>query len=424
MTTIDFSNSHMLMVGINYWPEETGNAPYSTGLAEHLSSLGARVTVVAGMPYYPSWSIAGGYDVRLRSHESRSGVSIHRFRQYIPARQDAVRRIGFETTFLVNAMTARGIQSPDLVIGIVPSLSDGVLAALAAKRYRAPLSLIVQDLVGQAAAQSGMQGGKRVAAATSRIEGWFARRADSIGIVAEGFRPPLVDMGVAPDRIHRVRNWTHIEHETLSTQDTRERLGLPLDARIVLHAGNMGLKQGLENVVDCARLAMISYPSLVFVLMGDGNQRAVLEVQAAGMSNVRFVEPQDDEMFPNLLAAADVLLINQRPSVTDMSLPSKLTSYFSTGRPVVAAVAAASECAREITSSGGGIVTDPSRPQDMLAAILELTTDPARAACIGQRAKRYAEEMFSSEHALARLSEVIALAASSVQPKIQEAVAR
>lgn len=423
MTKFDFSDSRILMIGINYWPEETGNAPYSTGLAEHLASLGAKVTVVAGMPYYPSWTIGEGYEGRLRSHECRAGVGIHRFRQYIPASQDAIRRIAFEASFLLNALTARGIENPDLIVGVIPSLSDGVLAALAAKRFRAPLSLIVQDLVGQAAAQSGMQGGLRVAGATSSIEGWFARQADSIGIVAEGFRNRLLEMGVHTERVHRVRNWTHIQHATLSPQETRARLGLPLDARIALHAGNMGLKQGLENVVDAARLAVSINPNLLFVMMGDGNQRSMLEDRAAGLTNIRFVDPQDDEMFPNALAAADVLLVNQRPSVTDMSLPSKLTSYFSTGRPVVAAVASASECAHEVTASGGGLVTDPSRPQDLLAAILELTSDPENAAILGERGKHFADGMFTSHHALARLSEVIALAIPNTQSSTREALA-
>jgi len=41
---------HILLIGINYWPEETGNAPYTTRLAEHLVSCGASVTAITGMP--------------------------------------------------------------------------------------------------------------------------------------------------------------------------------------------------------------------------------------------------------------------------------------------------------------------------------------------------------------------------------------
>ena len=62
------------------------------------------------------------------------------------------------------------------------------------------------------------------------------------------------------------------------------------------------------------------------------------------------------------MQASDVLLVNQRASVTNMSLPSKLTSYFASGRPVIAAVSADSETAWEIEASGAGLVVPPADP--------------------------------------------------------------
>lgn len=54
----------VLIVGLNYAPEPVGIGPYSQGFAEALAARGARVTVVAGKPYYPKWRVdpafAGG----------------------------------------------------------------------------------------------------------------------------------------------------------------------------------------------------------------------------------------------------------------------------------------------------------------------------------------------------------------------------
>jgi glycosyltransferase involved in cell wall biosynthesis len=390
----------MLLVGINYWPEETGNAPYTTSLAEHIAATGCRVTVLTGMPYYPSWRINDAYRGRLRSREERHGVTLHRFRQYVPSRQSALRRAAFEASFLLQGLTARGLDRPDLVLGVLPSLSDGVLAAVAAARYRAPLGLYVQDLVGQAAAQSGIGGGTRVAGLTSAVEGWVARRADGIAVVAEGFRSRLEHLGVEPCRVVRVRNWTHIKPATQPREVTRAQLGLPTDRPICLHAGNMGLKQGLENVVDCARLAATAAPELLFVLLGDGNQRAQLEERARGLPNLRFLPPQPEHDFPNILAAADVLLVNQRPSVTDMSLPGKLTSYFASGRPVVAAVSPTSETARELCDAQTGLVIEAGRPDALLAAIRRLRVDPELATALGERGRVFAQTHLSQDAAL------------------------
>jgi glycosyltransferase involved in cell wall biosynthesis len=170
----------------------------------------------------------------------------------------------------------------------------------------------------------------------------------------------------------------------------------------------MGLKQGLENVVDCARIATTVMPELLFVLMGDGNQRPMLEERAAGLPNLRFLPPQPDDDFPNVLAAADVLLVNQRPTVTDMSLPGKLTSYFASGRPVAAAVAHASETARELDAAGAGLVVEAGQPAALLGAIQCLIANPLRAADLGERGRLFAQHHMTPAAALARLDHFLA----------------
>jgi glycosyltransferase involved in cell wall biosynthesis len=368
----------IVICGLDYWPDVTGTAVYTTAFAEHLAAGGDTVHVLAGMPYYPEWTIRAGYERTLRRTELRHGVTIHRCRQVIPRRQSAIHRAAYEASFLANAAFTRGLPRPDLVIGVLPALSDGILAARLAKRYKVPLTLWIQDLFGQAALQSGVRGGRRIAGLTARLEGWIARQADSVAIIAEGFRPVLEGLGVDPARIHRVRNWTHIGPPTMSVAATRTALGLPQNQVICLHAGNMGLKQGLEQVVESARLAVTAAPELLFVLLGDGNQRAHLERLGAGLPNLRFLDPVSEELFPNALNAADVLLLTQRGSVTDMSLPSKLTSYQAVGRPVVAAVHPASETARAVEESGCGLVVEPDRPERLLQAMTDTARAPVR----------------------------------------------
>lgn len=391
------SRRRVLVYGLDYWPDVTGIAPYTTAFAEYLAEQGDRVDVVAGMPYYPEWKVREGYNRTLRRTEERNGVTIHRRRQYIPSRQSAPLRGAYEATFLVNAGLGLDIPKPDVVIGVMPALADGLLAARAAKRFGAPLTLWVQDLFAQAAVQSGVRGGVQVASVTARIEGWVARQADAIAIIAEGFRAPLESLGVAPERIHRVRNWTHISPPTMEQDEARRALGLPPDKTICMHAGNMGLKQGLENVIDAARLAVDAAPDLYFVLMGDGSQRASLEQRATGLPNVRFLDPVDSDMFPNALYAADILLINQLGTVIDMSLPSKLTSYLAVGRPVVAAVHPDSESAIAVRESGGGIVVEPDTPLDLVQALQDSEDDGHQ---LGDKGLEYAVTRLSQGHAM------------------------
>lgn len=398
---------HLLIVGINYWPEQTGISPYTTGLAEHLVKRGWQVSVVTGMPHYPQWRISAPYRRRYTMHESVNGVQVSRKWHYVPSKPSAVRRGFYELTFLAHGLTAVRHPKPTAILGISPSVSGGVLAKVLSRRYRVPYGLVIQDLAGQAASQSGIKGGSRVARATSALEGWSARSATGIGVITEGFRPHLEAMGVEPSRIRRIRNWTHTGRAHKAQAEARAELGLPTGAWICLHAGNMGLKQGLENVVNAARQALQYEHPPVFVLMGDGNQREHLEAYAAGLDNVRFLPAQSEEAFPDALAAADVLLVNQLPTVVDMCLPGKLTSYLAVARPVVAAVADGSETARELLHAGAGIVVPAGAPDQLLTALLALRDDPVRANELGRCGQVFAFEHLTADAALGDLERLV-----------------
>ena len=233
-----------------------------------------------------------------------------------------------------------------------------MVAAAAAARYRVSYGLVFQDLMGQAAEQSGVAGGARVAGVVRKVELRLARQATAVAIIAENFRAYLEAGGVSPERIERLRNWTRRREPDETREETRRRFGWG-DDFVCVHGGNMGQKQGLDNVLDAA--ALLRGSPVRVVLVGDGNDRARLERDATdrGLTNVEFVDLQGPGRWEAVMQAADVLIVNQRESVTDMSLPSKLTSYFAAGRPVVAA---ASPTARRPTRSEPPRPASSSRP--------------------------------------------------------------
>lgn len=403
--------TRILITGINYAPEETGIAPYTTGLAEHLAAQGYRVTVLTGLPHYPAWRTPDAYRRGSTFRDRRNGVDVIRRRHYIPATQSAARRGLYEASFFAAGLSSLATRGrPHAVIGVTPSLSGGVLARIAAARFGVPYGLVVQDLAGLAAEQSGIVGGGAVSGAVRLAEGWAARGAAAVGIIAEGFRPYVEALGVEPGRIRRVRNWTHTGEATIDRNAMRAWLGLPREAVVCMHAGNMGHKQGLENVIACARLAASAAPELLFALVGDGSRRSALEDLAArhGLRNVRFLPLQPEQVFPSVLACADLLLINQRGAVRDMALPSKLTSYYAAARPVVAAVARDSETWREITWSNGGLAVRPDDPAALLDALLRVTGDAGLAAHLAASARRWSADVLSPDAALHGYEQLVA----------------
>lgn len=398
-----FEHRRLLVVSTNYAPELTGIGPYAAQLAEHWAASGAETHVLTGMPHYPSWRTDPAYRGVWRAEERRAGVTVHRRRHYVPPRQSALRRAVFEASVLAHGLVTAPALRPDAVISQMPSLAGGVIGARLARRHRVPYIPVVQDLMGAAAAQSGIRGGDRAAELASRAERYALGAAALVGVIHESFVPRVTAYGVDPGRIRLVPNWSHVRPPSGDRAATRARLGWREDTPVVLHCGNMGLKQGLEVLVDAARLA----PEIRIVLMGDGNQRDALLARAAGLPNLDFLPPAGAEEFTDILAAADVLAVTQRASVLDMSVPSKLTSYFVSGRPVVASVADGGGTAQEVQRSGAGLLVAPEDPAAVLGAVRKLIESPEAADELGAHGPLYVARHLGREAGLARFDALL-----------------
>ena len=382
----------ILILGLNYAPEPTGIAPYTTGMARFLADAGHDVHVITGLPHYPTWKVADGYRGR-RIQEWDGNVRVTRVWHPVPRKPTGRARITLEAVFALQASAVAGAR-PDVVLAVSPAL----LTVATTLRWKSPgrtaIGVIAQDLYSRAIVETGALGG-RGAKAARRLESALLRRADGVIAIHDTFRRSLVGLGVEDRRITTIRNWTHVAQDVGNVVDLRTRLGWRDNETVVLHAGNMGAKQGLENVVDAARLADRRGSTLRFVLLGHGNQRTALEMRARGVHHVQILDPLPNGEFETALAASDILLLNERPGVEEMCVPSKLTSYFSSGRPVVAATSRRSAAASEVTNSGGGVLVEPGRPEDLLEMCEVLAKDPANRVSMGMQGQVFARGMLS-----------------------------
>jgi colanic acid biosynthesis glycosyl transferase WcaI len=388
------------LLGLNYAPEPTGIAPYTTGIARFLADAGHDVRVVTGFPHYPEWKRSGLY--RGRRVDERDGdIRVTRIWHPVPQYPAGAGRIGMEAAFAASAATVRLGAAPDVVVAVSPALLTVGAALRRAAATGAAVGVVVQDLYGRALAETGLLGG-RAAAASARLESGLLRRADGVVAIHDSFRRSLATLGVAPERITTIRNWSHIDHHHGDTYSLRQALGWRDDEIVALHAGNMGAKQGLGTVVEAARLAELHGLPVRVVLLGTGHQRSHLEALGRGVSTLQFLDPLPRGDFETALAAADVLVLNEQPGITEMCVPSKLTSYFTAGRPVVAATSPRSAATSEIAASGAGAAVAPGDPAGLLDAILLLAGNETEALAMGLRGQLFARDVLSAEAARSR----------------------
>lgn len=392
------------VISICYWPERTGIGPYSAGTAEYLARHGDDVTAVVGVPHFPEWKKDSSFSAP--TPERRGGVRILRFEHFIPSQHNAIQRARYELSFFLSVAKSPRLPPADVTVAVMPNVAAAYIA-LVRRRTGGAYGVIVQDVSSQAAAQSGTPGGGVASRLTAIVEGAALRRAAFVGVVSSAFAAPLTGMGVRADRLITVPNWTRLAPPTRCRAEVREMLGWHPETTVALHAGNMGRKQGLETVVDGARAAGVSGAPVEFVLMGAGNQRSHLEKYAEGVPRLRFLPSQPDDLFADVLAAADVLILSERSSVQDMSLPSKLTSYFGAGRPVVGSVPATGSSAAELERAGAGVIVEPESPSALLSAVVELRSNSELSCSLGDAGRRYAENSLQAEDTLRELRRAI-----------------
>lgn len=397
--------SSILIVGLNYAPEPVGIGLYTQGLAEALAADGRRVSVICGQPYYPQWrrypGFAQGYGTTREN-----GVTVLRCPHYIPGQPSGVRRIAHLASFALAALpkalqTSLGKDRPDTVIAIAPALLGAVTAWIAARLAGAKLWIHVQDFEAEAAIATGLIGGDGLAARLAlAVERAILRRADTVSTISRQMVRRLTDKGIPADRTIELRNWA--DERFVSDPNGAKKLREEWDLgprTVALYSGNIARKQGIEVLVDTARL-LRHRSDIVFVICGEGPNRAALEQRAAGLANVQIRDLQPAERMGALLAMADLHLLPQISGAADLVLPSKLTNMLASGRPVVATTEPGTGLYAEV--EGCGVATPPEDTAALAKTIVELADDPKRRADLGEVAARRAAERWSKPAIIAR----------------------
>ena len=199
----------------------------------------------------------------------------------------------------------------------------------------------------------------------------------------------ISEFGVLRGHITQIGNYSVRIIKPENRLSSRQAFGWSEDMFIVIHSGNMGSKQNLENVIDAAHALEVEKDVKIF-LVGHGNQETKLKILCLDKPNIQVMEAVSEENFSRLLASADILLINERYTQTEMSLPSKLTSYLRSGRPVLAAVPRYGSTWEYL--EGIAELVEAGNPYALANAILRLKKDESRRSVLAEKGLKFAAQ--------------------------------
>ena len=272
------------------------------------------------------------------------------------------------------------LRRADAVLAMSPPLTMGVTGRLVAWAHRAPLVFNIQDVFPDAAVETGAITNRHVIAVAGWLERISYRLADAVTVLSEDLRANVV--AKAPTaRVVTIPNFVDTDLIRPAERMTPYRVELGIGGEpVVLYAGNVGLSQSLDLLVETARRC----PDLTVLINGDGAARAELERQAAGVPNVRFAGYVPDSRLGELLATGDIHAVPLRRGLARVSVPSKVYSILAAGRPVVAAIDEGTEIPNLLEASGAGIAVAPDDADRFVDAVRRLATDSELAARMGR----------------------------------------
>jgi len=388
-----------------FFPENFG----INAIAADLAARGHQVTVLTGMPNYPSGTFAPGYGGCMVRRERYKDVMVIRVPLVARGQKSRV-RLGFNyLSYAVNAcllapFLMRG--RPDVMLVYQLSPVTIALPALLMKAITGSRILLwVQDVWPESVtATTAIRNGTILSMLRTLVR-LIYRGSSIIAVQSAHFidfirplAPKHADFRYLPNTVDALYRPAVVDSNAPQRHVFR-------DGFTFLFAGNLGLAQDIDNIVDAIE-RLRDRADIQWIFIGDGQRRSWLEEQIRdrGLSNVaQVIGPFPPEQMPIFFALADALLMTLRDEeVFSLTIPSKLQSYLACGRPVLGAISGAA--ADVIARSGAGLVASPGNSGDLAEAARTMADLPAeRLACMANAALDYHRREFDRSLWLGRL---------------------
>jgi len=398
----------ILIVTQYFWPENFR----ITDLAIGLKDKGHDVTVLTGMPNYPTGKIYAGYSWWKNRREDMQGIPILRvplfLRRESRSWQLALNYFSFVVSACVLAPWLLRKQAFDVIFCYEPSpVTVAIPAILMARIKRAPMFFWVQDLWPETLAATGAIKSQRILSTVEKMVKYIYQGCDSILLQSRGFVEPAIAVGAEREKVRYFPNWAESLYQPIALEGAApERSEIPDNGFVVMFAGNLGVAQSLDTIIAAAET--LKNEKIHWVFLGDGRRRVWLqdEVAAKGLQDkVHILGGRPMETMPAYFSLASAMLVTLRDDpVMATTIPGKVQSYLACGKPVIGALNG--EGNKVIHESGAGYCVDAGDVQGLASAVRNMSLlSEAERDEMGKSARHYYKQNFDRDMLIGQLEE-------------------
>jgi hypothetical protein len=391
-------------------PEPAAPAARVHEFARAWVRAGHSVDVVTTFPNHPVGRIPARYHGKAWATERLDGIRVLRCWLYAVPNRGVGRRgldhLSFMATALLFGLPMINKRT-DVVIASSPTLFSALSAWLMSRIRNVPFVMEVRDLWPEAIVDLGlMRRDSPTVRVLQRLASFLYAQAARVVVVTESFADRLAQQGVPRAKLAVIPNGADTRffaRDCTTSRVARETLGL--DSKfVVAYVGSHGLSHGLDVVLDAAAIQ----PEVTYVLVGDGadRDRLVSERDRRQLCNVVMRPSVPKDEVPALYSAADACLVPLRDvPIFETFVPSKLFEVLAAGRPVIGAVRGE---ARDILArSGGALLVDPERGDQLANAVDCLRRDPALADRLAHAGRAFAQQHYDRDQLAGRYLDLL-----------------
>jgi colanic acid biosynthesis glycosyl transferase WcaI len=330
----------LLIVSQYFWPENFR----INDLASELFSRGHEVTVLTGLPNYPSGQIYEEYLIDFKKFSNYKNVRILRV-PLLPRGNGAFKLLLNYLSFSISACVLgpwklRG-QKFDLVLTCQLSpVTVGLPGAFLAWLKNAPMIMWVLDLWPDTLKAIGVVKSPRLLAYVGGLVGFIYRRCDLIWAQSRSFIPKIQSLAGSRIPVVYFPSWAENVFQAEGLKPAPE-VPVKEGGFDVMFAGNIGEAQDFECVLSAATL-LKGHSNIRWLIVGDGRMSGWVqaEIELRGLAEcVLLLGRYPVERMPEFFLQADAMLVTLADQeIFSMTIPGKLQSYLAAGMPIIAAL--------------------------------------------------------------------------------------
>ena len=205
--------------------------------------------------------------------------------------------------------------------------------------YRSKIFYDINDYWPDTVVELGMLKNKYLIALLTRYCNFTYKFFDNINVVSNGYKKKLIDLGVSDKKISLIYNWS-LPINNFKSNYFDKYAEIFNNYFTVVYAGNVGQAQNLDIILDVAEdLKINGIKDIKFFIIGSGVEKSLLEDAVISRKIEEYIIftgfiPSDN--VGQFLENSNILFLHlKKIPLFDITIPSKLVSYFIYSKPVL-----------------------------------------------------------------------------------------